>query len=428
MSPCSPSVAPGTYSPAMKIRYRVLGLLVLASVICYVDRVCISVAGPSMQEDLGLSLEQWGWVLGAFVVSYGAFEIPIGAYCDRVGPRRVLTRIVLSWSLFTALTGVAQSFRQLLAVRFVFGAFEAGAFPSFSAAIMRWFPRTERARAQSAVWMATRLGGALAPLLVIPIQQAFGWRASFFVFGAVGVVWAVAWFFWFRDRPSDVPGITESELSELAPAEESAGVHTAKFQWSVFKKPTMWWLMAMYYANAWCGFFYLSWMYTFLVRGRGFTPQELLALSWLPFLLGAGANLIGGWASDALVRRHGLKFGRQVVGFFGLAAATAFLALTIFTEHKVLTVVWLALAYACSDLALPVAWAVCLDVGGKQTGTVTAAMNTAGQLGAFCTTVAFGYLVGAFGSYNAPLVPIALMSAAGAFAWLRIDATKRVSD
>jgi MFS family permease len=412
----------------MKIRYRVLGLLVVASIITYVDRICISVAGTSIQEDLGLSLEQWGWVLGAFVVSYGALEIPIGAYCDRVGPRRVLTRIVVTWSLFTALTGVAQSFRQLLVIRFLFGAGEAGAFPSFSAAIMRWFPQTERARAQSAVWMATRLGGALAPLLVIPIQQAYGWRASFFVFGAAGLVWAAAWYFWFRDHPAETPVITKEELSELTPSVEPAGGHAAKLQWSVFKKPTMWWLMAMYYANAWCGFFYLSWMYTFLIRGRGFTPNELLALSWLPFLLGAGANLIGGWASDALVRRHGLKFGRRAVGFCGLAAATGFLALTIFTEHKVWTVVWLALAYGSSDLALPVAWAVCLDVGGKHTGTVTAAMNTAGQLGAFCTTVCFGYLVSAFGTYNAPLVPIAVMSAVGAMAWLQIDATKRVAD
>jgi ACS family glucarate transporter-like MFS transporter len=348
--------------------------------------------------------------------------------CDRIGPRRVLTRIVVWWSVFTALTGLAQGFRQLVVIRFLFGAGEAGAFPSFSAAIMRWFPPAERARAQSAVWMASRLGGALAPLLVIPIQQAYGWRVSFFVFGAIGLVWAAGWYLWFRDDPAEIRGVTQGELAEIAPEASTASRHAAKFEWSVFRKPTLWWLMAMYYANAWCGFFYLSWMHTFLVRGRGFTPGELLALSWLPFLLGAGTNLIGGWTSDALVRRRGLRFGRRAVGFCGLAAATVFLTLAIFTEHKVWTVVWLALAYGCSDLALPVAWAVCLDVGGKHTGTVTAAMNTAGQLGAFCTTVSFGYLVGAFGSYNAPIFPIALMSAFGAMAWLRIDATKRVAD
>ena len=412
----------------MKIRYRVLGLLVVASIITYVDRICISILGTSIQEDLGLTLEQWGWVLGAFVVSYGALEIPVGAMCDRVGPRRVLTRIVVWWSVFTALTGLAQGFRQLLVTRFLFGAGEAGAFPSFSAAIMRWFPAAERARAQSAVWMASRLGGAIAPLLVIPIQQAYGWRVSFIAFGAVGLVWAAVWYLWFRDDPAELRGITERELAEIAPEASTASRLAAKFEWSVFGKPTLWWLMAMYHANAWCGFFYLSWMHTFLVRGRGFTPNELLALSWLPFVLGAGANLVGGWTSDALVRRHGLRFGRRAVGFCGLAAATVFLTLAIFTEHKVWTVVWLALAYGSSDLALPVAWAVCLDVGGKHTGTVTAAMNTAGQLGAFCTTVSFGYLVGAFGSYNAPLFPIAVMSAFGAMAWLQIDATKRVAD
>jgi ACS family glucarate transporter-like MFS transporter len=412
----------------MKIRYRVLGLLVVASIITYVDRICISILGTSIQEDLGLTLEQWGWVLGAFVVSYGALEIPVGAMCDRVGPRRVLTRIVVWWSVFTALTGLAQGFRQLVVIRFLFGAGEAGAFPSFSAAIMRWFPPAERARAQSAVWMASRLGGAIAPLLVIPIQQAYGWRVSFIAFGAVGLIWAAVWYLWFRDDPAELRGITERELGEIAPEASSTSRHAAKFEWSVFGKPTLWWLMAMYHANAWCGFFYLSWMHTFLVRGRGFTPNELLALSWLPFVLGAGANLVGGWTSDALVRRHGLRFGRRAVGFCGLAAATVFLTLAIFTEHKVWTVVWLALAYGSSDLALPVAWAVCLDVGGKHTGTVTAAMNTAGQLGAFCTTVSFGYLVGAFGSYNAPLLPIAVMSAFGAMAWLQIDATKRVAD
>lgn len=412
----------------MKIRYRVLGLLVVASIITYVDRICISILGTSIQEDLGLTLEQWGWVLGAFVVSYGALEIPVGAMCDRVGPRRVLTRIVVWWSVFTALTELAKGFRQLVVIRFLFGAGEEGAFPSFSAAIMRWFPPAERARAQSAVWMASRLGGAIAPLLVIPIQQAYGWRVSFIAFGAVGLIWAAVWYLWFRDDPAELRGITERELGEIAPEASSTSRHAAKFEWSVFGKPTLWWLMAMYHANAWCGFFYLSWMHTFLVRGRGFTPNELLALSWLPFVLGAGANLVGGWTSDALVRRHGLRFGRRAVGFCGLAAATVFLTLAIFTEHKVWTVVWLALAYGSSDLALPVAWAVCLDVGGKHTGTVTAAMNTAGQLGAFCTTVSFGYLVGAFGSYNAPLLPIAVMSAFGAMAWLQIDATKRVAD
>jgi len=407
----------------MKYRHRVLGFLFFASIITFVDRICISVAGKHIQEDLGLTLEQWGWVLGAFVISYGLFEVPAGAMGDRIGPRRVLARIVAWWSVFTALTGLVQGFRQLVVVRFLFGMGEAGAFPNFSAVIARWFPAIERARAQSVVWMASRIGGAIAPILVIPLQQAWGWRVSFFIFGAVGLAWAAVWFWWFRDRPADQPGITPAEIAEIDGG--TPHVPPTATPWRrLFSQSNLWWIMLMYHANAWCGFFYLTWMHTFLVNGRGFSARELIAWSWLPFVFGAAANLAGGAVSDRLVRRFGPRWGRRLIGVGGLGAAAVFLAATIFTEHKQLTVLWLALAYGCSDFALPVAWAVCLDVGGKHTGVVTGAMNMAGQLGSFLTTVLFGYLVTAFGSYNAPLVPIAVMSVLGAAAWLRIDASR----
>ncbi len=409
----------------MKRRYRVLWACSLLAVITYVDRVCISVAGTVIQQDLGLSLQQWGWVLGAFVLSYGLFEVPVGAMADRIGPRKVLTRIVVWWSAFTALTGLTNSFRQLLVVRFLFGAGEAGAYPNMSVVIARWFPQRERARAQSVIWMASRLGGALSPLLVIPLQQAFGWRVSFYVFGAIGVIWAVIWFWWFRDHPAQDERISVEEKNEIEDG-VVPGI-TPPTPWKhLFAQPNLWWIMLMYHANAWCGFFYLTWLHVFLANGRGYNPQELVAYSWLPFVFGAGANLLGGFAGDALVRRIGLKWGRRWLGFGGLGAAAMFLGATIFIEDKVLTVLCLAMAYGCSDFALPTAWAVCLDVGQEHAGVVTGAMNMAGQVGSFMTTVLFGYLVVAFDSYNAPLVPIAVMSLVGAIAWLKIDASKSV--
>lgn len=407
----------------MKFRYSVLGFLFLASIITYVDRICISVAGKTIQEELGLTLEQWGWVLGAFVLSYGLFEVPAGAMGDRLGPRRVLTRIVAWWSVFTALTGAVQGFKQLVVVRFLFGMGEAGAFPNFSAAIARWFPSHERARAQSIVWMASRVGGAVAPLIVIPLQQAFGWRTSFYIFGGIGLAWAALWFLWFRDYPAEKKGVPARELEEIG-AGGTRGEHAATPWRRLFAQPNLWWIMLMYHANAWCGFFYLTWMHTFLANGRHFTPADLLSFSWLPFVFGGLANLAGGFTSDALVKRIGLRWGRRLLGFGGLGLAAVFLILTVFTTDKFLTILWLALAYGCSDFALPVAWAVCLDVGEKHAGVVTGAMNMAGQLGSFLTTVLFGYIVVAFGTYNAPLIPIAVMSLVGALAWLKIDATR----
>lgn len=412
----------------MKYRFRVLGFLIFASLITYVDRVCISVAGKEIQHDLGLSLEQWGWVLGAFVLSYGLFEIPAGAMGDRFGSRKVLTRIVAWWSVFTALTGAVQGFKQLVLVRFLFGMGEAGAFPNFSATIARWFPRHERARAQSFVWMASRLGGALSPIIVIPMQHWVGWRVTFYLFGAVGMVWATAWFLWFRDRPRDKAGVTPQEIAEIEVGMDGdPALHSMKgTPWKeLFSKANLWWIMLMYHSYSWCGFFYLTWMHTFLANGRGFSSGDLLKFSWLPFVFGAVANLLGGFTSDLLVTRIGLKWGRRLLGFSGLGLATIFLVAAYFTQDKVMTILFLALAYGASDFALPVAWAVCLDVGHQHAGVVTGSMNMAAQAGSFLTTVLFGYIVvWTGGNYNAPLIPIAVMSLVGTLCWLMIDATK----
>jgi MFS family permease len=200
----------------MKVRYVVLLMLVLLSVITYLDRICIGVAGADIQKDLGISEQAWGWVLGAFLLSYGIFEIPSGALGDRIGQRKVLTRIVLWWSAFTALTPLARNYYALVATRFLFGAGEAGAYPNASGCICRWFPLAERARAQGLVWGASRLGGALTPLVVVPLKNSLGWQACFWLFGTLGLVWAAVWVSWFRDDPAKHAAVTKAELVEIA--------------------------------------------------------------------------------------------------------------------------------------------------------------------------------------------------------------------
>ena len=410
----------------MKYRYRVLVFLFFLSLITFIDRVCISVVGKTMQDDLGLSPTQWGWMLGLFSLAYGLLEIPAGMLGDRIGPRRVLTRIVGCWSVFTVLTGFVTSYWQLLIVRTLFGAGEAGAFPNASATISRWFPALERARAQGVVFMASRIGGALTPLLTIPILYHYGWRACFFIFGLAGLLWPLIWYFWFRDNPADKSGITKEEVAEIGFRPGAAGAH-AGIQWKLlFRQPNLWWLMAMYFANCWTAFFYLGWLHTFLERGRDFDRGDLMALSWLPFVLGATANILGGVVSDMLSKRVGLRWGRRLVGLGGLGAASVFLAFAFFTQDKLLTVIFLGLAYAGTDFMMPAAWATCLDIGGKHAGTVSGAMNMAGQMGAFWTSIVFGYIVTMTGSYNAPLIPMTVITILAALMWLKIDPQKPV--
>jgi MFS family permease len=407
----------------MRYRHGVLGLLFFLSVITYIDRVCISVAGPAMQADLNIDPERWGYVLSAFALAYAIFEIPTGSLGDRKGPRKVLTRIVLWWSAFTSLTGAVSNFFVLLGTRFLFGMGEAGAYPNSSASISRWFPAAERARAHGLVWMASRIGGAVSPLLVVPIQAVFGWRTSFYVFGAMGVVWAAVWYWWFRDRPSEKPGVTAAEIAEIgAPPPTKHGLPWGR----ALRNPNMWWIMLMYHTYCWGSFFYLSWLHTYLVKGRGYDNADLLKYSWIPFAFGGAANLLGGFVSDALVKRWGLRWGRRSVGIIGLGVSAMFITATMFTQDKMLSVLFLALGYAGSDFMLPVAWAVCLDVGRNYAGAVTGAMNMAGQFGSFMTAAAFGHIVTRFGSYDAPLVPMAAMTAISALLWLKIDPERQI--
>lgn len=409
-------------------RTRVLGLLFLLSVITYLDRVCISVAGPRMQAELGISPSGWGWVVGVFTIGYALFEIPSGVLADRIGARSVLTRIVLWWSVFTSLTGAVSGFGMLLVVRFCFGAGEAGAYPSAASAISRWFPTCERSRATGVVWMASRVGGILSPILVVPIQKAFGWRAAFWAFGVLGAVWAVVWYRWYRDRPSEKAGITKAELDSMG---GGAGSSHHALPWRhVMKKANFWKLLVMYHTYCWGSFFYLSWLHTYLQKGRGFSEDQMKIWSVLPFALGACANFVGGTLSDKLVRKRGLKFGRRLIGVVGLALGAFFLTCTALTPkgHSELAAVFLAVGYMSMDFFLPVSWAVAMDIGRANAGGISGAMNMAGQLGSFMSSVLFGYIVEATGSYDQPLFLLAGMTVVSAILFFTIDPTEPVVD
>jgi ACS family glucarate transporter-like MFS transporter len=396
-------------------------MLSLLLVITYLDRVCLAIAGPRMQTALHISPVQWGWITGVFTISYAAFEIPSGMLGDRLGPRRLLTRIVLWWSAFTALTGLTRSVNLLLLVRFCFGMGEAGAYPNAGIAISRWFPAKKRTPAWGIGAMASQLGGALAPFLVVPIQMRYGWRASFYVFGVAGVLWSITWYRWFRDSPAEMPGVSAEELAETEP------IPTAHhgLPWSQgIRSFNLWGVMLMAGCYGYTLYFFQSWFPTYLVKGRGFSESGLLLAS-LPFLIGATANLCGGFLSDALVTRLGLCWGRRLLGCTSLAAAALLMTAATLTHNKLLALVLLSLSYGAITLQQPGVLGICLDIGGRYSGAVTGAMNTCTFTFAFISSVAYGYIVKARG-YDAPFLPMIALLAIGALIWLRIDATRLV--
>ncbi len=279
----------------MKKRHGVLALLGAVSVITFIDRLAIAVAGPGLQRDVHLTPVEWGWVLSSYVIANTVFEIPSGALGDRYGQRAELSRIAAWWSVFTALTGWCRSFWQLFVTRFLFGVGAAGAYPNAAGVIPHWFPKHERARSQGVVWAASRLGAAMAPLTLVPLQMRFGWRAVFWILGGVGLIWTVIWWTWFHDRPAEQPGITRVELEEIG--ESSASLHNSVPWRRLLALPQLWLITAAYGFYGWASWFYFSWFPTWMVNGAHISMQRMGVVASFPFLLGIGAQS-GRWVFE----------------------------------------------------------------------------------------------------------------------------------
>jgi MFS transporter, ACS family, glucarate transporter len=409
------------------LRHRVLTLVSFAAAITYLDRACLSAATPVIMRDLGLSNMQMGYVFSAFPLAYGIFEMPMGWLGDRQGQRKMITRIVACWSGFTALTDMVMGYPGLLTVRFAFGAAEAGAFPSLARALARWFRVTDRAKATGIIWMASRMGAAIGIPLTAVLIGWLDWRLTFSIFGAVGGCWCLYFWQWYRDEPASHPAITSSDITYLGADADLAIASTADgTPWkNLFTSANLWSLFWMYFASAYGFWFLLTWLPTFLMCQYQMSAQRSSLYAALPLAVGAVSSVIGGSLSDTLVRRTGsLLWGRRLVGLGGYLLAAIGFAATSVMHGAFGAIIWLMIAEFGLDLAVPVAWAACLEVGGKFGGTTTAFMNTASTVSAFISPLAAAWMFGRFGSFEAMLLSAGVVYLLASFLWLKVDATR----
>ena len=396
----------------MKRKSVILTMLVILGMVTFLDRINISVAGSSIMHDLQLSPSQWGWVQSAFILSYGLMQIPMGALGDRFGHRSILALIVLWWSLFTAFTGLAGGLASLLVIRFMFGIGEAGSSPCSTGVISRWFEKGEVGKAQGYVWAASRMGGALTPFVVIPVMLWVGWRSAFYLLGALGILWAVVWYWYYRN-PSQANINTQASNTSVP--------------WSKLTSNRQFWLIcAMYFFYAFGSWFFFSWFPTFMELGRGFDKSELTYAVAVPFVMSMIGNITGGHLTDKLTRKYGVKIGRKALGSTSLAVSAVCMILAAFIPGKMAVFVFLSLCFGIFDLMLPSAWALCIDLGKRHAGTLSGAMNTAGNIGGFCCGILFGELVQLSGNYNLPLYMIAAMLIISAILFTFINPEKNI--
>jgi sugar phosphate permease len=420
------------------VRYQVMAAACSLAVITYIHRVGFATASAHFKDELRLNDQHLGYMMAAFMIGYGVFEVPWGLLADRFGVRTILAAIIAGGSALTAAITVVVllppniflivSFLVLL--RFLFGAFQAGTFPSLSRMTADWMPSTERGTAQGAIWMSSRLGGALAPLLLVWLfAVARGWAAPLAAVATLGLLWC-AWFYpWYRNRPEEMPQVnaTERALIDAGRAPGAGREQHGNVPWKmVLRSRSVWALCSMYGFLGFSGNFYLTLLPTYLKNHRHLDPQVAGWLTSLPFAFGVAACFLGGSISDAVIARWGKGAGRRAVGALGLSLAGIAIVSVPFVDSTVALGVLLVLAFFGNDLAMAPAWAAAADIGERHTGAVAGIMNMTASFMAAIQAIAIGGLLTRH-DLTSPFLLLAASYALGTLSWLGVDTRRTLA-
>jgi D-galactonate transporter len=393
----------------------------IGTAINYIDRANLGLAMPYLKAELGLDATTVGLVLGAFFWTYALFQLPSGWFVDKVGPKIAYTVAVVWWSFFTAAAAGARGFFSLFGVRLLLGIGEAPAYPTNAKIVSEWFPKRERALATSIFDSGSR-GGTVAANFICPvIIVAFGWRMSFVITGALGIIWA---FFWWRmyKKPQDHAGTSQAERDYIAADQPPAEV-VKKVPWgSLFKYRTVWGMMAGFFCLNFVMYFFITWFPTYLVEARGFKDLKMGAIAAIPPAVGMIFGWIGGWTSDRLVRRGvRLNWARKIPIVGGMAMSSS-IALAVVVPEAWQAIALLALCNGAICFAAASVWSLPADVAPTRGhiasigGIQNFASNTAGIL----TTLVIGKLYKETGTFVVPLIVAGCVGVLGAISYLVI--------
>ncbi|MDR3621721.1 MAG: MFS transporter [Paludisphaera borealis] len=412
---------------ASGVRYTVLIWLCIATTIAYIDRGCLSVAEKLIRADLGLTESQMGLVMSAFFLAYALFQMP-AAWLDHVwGSRRALPFFSASWSVATGICGATNGVALLLLARFSMGAAEAGIFPASTGVLSRWYPVSRRAWVSGVLTSFMGVGGAIGAALTGTILVYVSWRWMFILYAVPGLMWALGFAFWFRNTPRRHASVNAAELALISEGAKPAD-HQAPgpIAWRVLAtNRAVLGLALQQFFRAAAAIFYLSWFPTYLHETRGVGVWEAGLLTSLPHWTTMLGCLAGGWLSDRVLARTGkLRLARQGVAVASMLAATVLIGLAYPISDARLAVFILSIGAFCAALAGPCAYALTMDLGGRNTPQVFGIMNTAGAVGSILFPILVPKLVEITGSWDAVLAFFAAIHIVAGACWLLFDADR----
>jgi ACS family glucarate transporter-like MFS transporter len=408
---------------ASRARYLVVLFFVGLAILSYIDRVALSQSAKRIQADLKLDDQEIGAIFSAFALAYALFEIPSGWLGDWLGAKRVLIRIVLSWSAFTALTGAAFNSASLWIIQFCFGAGEAGCFPNITKALSVWMPLDERVRAQAVIWAFARWGGAFTPPLVVFAFQFMTWRVAFASVGVLGVFWVIAFARWFKDDPREHPSVNEGERAILASVAQQSGSHGDVPWGKLVGSRSVWLLWVQYFCMSFPWYFYIQFLPKYLIEHRHLSESQAGHYAILPLLFGGFGSLFAGFFARRINLMMGsVTAGRRLLSIGGFSCACLFLILMTKIEDPLWAMIAMGMASFSNDLNMPGAWGTCMDIGRKYAGTVSGSMNMMGNLAGFVAPNVCGFILKHYNKdYHLFIYVMAGMYVIGAAVWPFID-------
>ncbi|HCB75379.1 MAG TPA: MFS transporter [Sphingomonas bacterium] len=415
-----------------RVRVGLVFLLFVISAIAFLDRTNISVAGVQMRQEYGIDQIQLGWVFSAFLIGYAAFQVPAGWLAARYGPRLLLTWALVWWGLFSIATALvppdaAHAILMLAIVRFALGIGEAAVYPSANQFVSRWVPASERGKANGLIFAGVGAGSGLTPPLITAIIVMGGWRASFYVCAAIGIVVAVIWYAVARDRPQEHGRVSLAELAHieggLPPASPAA--HVAIPWRAILSSSNVWGLFLSYFAFGYVIWIFFSWFFIYLAEARGLDLKASALYGMAPFLAMTVGCLGGGVLNDAISKRRGLYAGRSGLAMVAFVLTGIFLLIGSRVDSAPLAVAVLALGGGAIYVSQSSFWSVTADIAGRHTGVVSGLMNVGCQVGGAITSSLTPWIAAQYG-WVAAFGAGAVIVLAGTLAWAVVDPNRLI--
>ena len=401
-------------------RWAVLFMIAMMALITFMDRTNISIAAPRMSKDFGLSKTQMGFVFSAFAWAYALGQLPGGWITDKLGSRKVLTIVVLFWSLMTVATAHALGFISLVVIRFIFGLGEAASWPAGTQAMQYWFPKSERGLVNGVTHSCGQFATSIVPLLGVAIMTAWGWRSIFHIFGTIGIVWAIGWWVMYRERPEQHKRVNPAEAAYIRDGAPTGSQMAKKpdIPWKlILTSPATYVLGIAWSAYTYTAYFFWYWLPTYLLEFRHISLKNMGYLAPLPLFAGAVGVVVGGIITDYAYKKTGnLKWSRRGICIVAMIGSALFAIPAGTMDKAVPVVICLILCNFFVSLCSAATWAVSIDIAGGYAGSVSAIMNMIAQLVGSLSAIIFGILVQK-GYWVAPFYLTSAVTITAALLW-----------